>query len=166
MHAHRRAEKELGRRLEMRRQRKEAMHGGSERGRMGILRRIPFGSTSIGGARGNAKRGKRVLRVLHLFSGPQRDGDMEHWFKKLGAMRGYEVHVVNIDTCREAVDYAPGNILNDVVFNAILVDAQNGVYHIIHAGPPCNTWSTARSPLPRRPGDPKPMRTRGFFIRR
>ena len=30
----------------------------------------------------------RVLRVLHLFSGPQRDGDFEHWCKVLGNMRG------------------------------------------------------------------------------
>ena len=38
----------------------------------------------------------------------------------------------------------------------------SGKFHVVHAGPPCNTWSSARFILPRRQDGPKPLRTRDY----
>ena len=38
-------------------------------------------------------QGKRVFRVLHLFSGPRRNNDFHSWITKLGAAKGFKIEV-------------------------------------------------------------------------
>ena len=40
---------------------------------------------------------QKVLRALHLFSGPEREGDVSWWFKVKAAQRGFSVFTENID---------------------------------------------------------------------
>ena len=40
----------------------------------------------------------RYMEVLHLFSGPDRAGDLSHWFKILAGKEGIVANVVNVDS--------------------------------------------------------------------
>ena len=104
----------------------------------------------------------RKLRMLHLFSGPKRGGDLEDWLVRLGTAQGFDVVVDSIDTCRPNGEGDCGDILNAELFKRLKERCSKGVYVIVHAGVPCNTWSAARFLNCDKPGYPKPMRTRTF----
>ena len=46
-----------------------------------------------------------ALEVLHLFSGPQRHGDLVHWLRVLGTCAGYIVNVTDVDCLVESKRY-------------------------------------------------------------
>ena len=78
---------------------------------------------------------QKVLRALHLFSGPEREGDVSWWFKVKAAQRGYSVFTENVD-----------NILNKewdlgitTFFVWILELAGRGLFHFLVGGTPCST---------------------------
>ena len=52
--------------------------------------------------------------------------------------------------------------MNNKLYQALVRLAKRGAYAIIHAGVPCNTWSSARFLDADKPGFPKPMRTRDY----
>ena len=66
--------------------------------------------------------------MLHLFSGPQREGDLEYWFHKLGRIKGFDVTVINVDTCRSAGGYSSNGILNDEFYAVLLHDVKRASF--------------------------------------
>ena len=86
----------------------------------------------------------KPLEILHLFSGPQRDGDLEHQMRKLGSELGYDVRVTNVDHLRPCPRYGGGDVCDPRVSIAILKDVTDGRYDVIHASTPCNTWTAAK----------------------
>ena len=92
----------------------------------------------------------RKLHVLHLFSGPRREGDLEWYFRELGSKAGYDVEVISIDTLHPNLRYENNNdVVSSKLRIHILSDVRAGYFDIVHAGTPCSTWSAARHrPLP------------------
>ena len=79
---------------------------------------------------------------------------------RLGTAQGFDVAVDSIDTCRPNGDGDCGDILDAKLMEWLTERCSKGVYVIVHAGVPCNTWSAARFLNCDKPGYPKPMRTR------
>ena len=103
---------------------------------------------------------KSIIRVLHLFSGPKREGDLGYWFRKLGEHHDVTVEVVDVDYLHSSRRYGKGNLKMEDLQAKIKDDVEKGYYDVLHAGTPCSTWSVLRhKPLPGgRPG-PRPLRT-------
>ena len=88
--------------------------------------------------------------VVHLFSGPARDGDLEHHLMRLAKINHCWVHVISLDICKDPAH----DLLNDELFSQIREWCYNGKVFGLVAGYPCNTVSRARY----RPGGPPPLR--------
>ena len=84
-------------------------------------------------------------RCLHLFSGPQRKGDLADFLSRAGWV------VCSCDT-KQPVST---NLLDSVVRTAILEDINNQMWDAIYLGTPCETYSALREIQP----GPKPLRS-------
>jgi len=94
----------------------------------------------------------RVWRVLHLFSGHPRTGDLGEAWVVAGEKFGTYVECVNIDVgiCRDF------DLTDDNLVDRLLSMIRSGAIQAIHGGPPCSTWSAARL----HGGGPGPLRSR------
>lgn len=83
-----------------------------------------------------------VFLILHLFSGRRRLDDIHHKLAHLAASQPFNLHILSLDT---AVDGAVGNLASSsttwATLERLLAD---GVIASGVAGPPCETWSSAR----------------------
>ena len=96
------------------------------------------------------------LVVLHLFSGPRRCGDLEHWLQHLGALNNVPVVVYSLDT----IISAKHDLLNNDLFGQLRRWCYSGLVFAIVGGFPCCTVSRARH----RPGGPPPLRSRQYLF--
>ena len=79
----------------------------------------------------------RVLRFLHLFSGPRREEDLEFWLVALAAAKGVvmTVDVADLET------YPPVDVLDETTSRELVARAKAKYWDGAHAGPPCATWA-------------------------
>ena len=87
-----------------------------------------------------------VLRVLYVFSGAPREGDLEDWLKHLAEGRGVEVKAIDI------LRHSKQDLTKERLKNNIIEDVRNGWYYMVVASPPCSSFSRAR--YSGRPGPP------------
>ena len=84
-------------------------------------------------------------RCLHLFSGPEREGDLAQ--QLVG--KGWAVCSVDLE------QPTPTNLLDQGTRQLIIADVDNEMFDHIHLGTPCETFS----PLRENPPGPKPLRS-------
>ena len=106
-----------------------------------IVVQIPLGITMV-----------RVYHFLHMFSGVQRDKDLEWYLTRIGAAAGFRV-------VTESLDLAYGD-QNDLSLDETVerLRHRKPAFSGAHNGSPCSTWSRVRY----RPGGPPPLRSREF----
>eukprot|EP00438_Fugacium_kawagutii_P000288 Skav210752 [mRNA] locus=scaffold1498:120794:126919:+ [translate_table: standard] len=97
--------------------------------------------------------------VLHLFSGRRRAGDLQHWLERMSASHPeYDLIVVSLDII---CDSQWGDVSSPSVCEYWYTSIRSGYVSGMVAGPPCETWSVARSRAladdPRHRG-PRPVR--------
>eukprot|EP00435_Cladocopium_sp_Y103_P012019 s2504_g3.t1 len=95
-------------------------------------------------SRDPSKLGKRP-RCLHLFSGPQRPGDLADQLTRLGWA---------VCSC-DILQPLPTDLLDQAVRKAIFEDVEMQVYDAVFLGTPCETYSALREIQP----GPKPLRS-------
>ena len=103
------------------------------------------------------------IGVLHLFSGPSGEPDdfgavLKEMLKHKGTRQRLRVRDVDYINCRcgdgdlasccaaelRRLGYNCDNLLRDEVFRDLLAECEQGLYRIIIAGIPCNTYCVAR----------------------
>ena len=90
----------------------------------------------------STRAGTLPLRVLHLFSGPSNRADgLASYLRSVGI----ECDDVDLTNGRD------GDISNDAVWGHILAKIKSGHYGVVFGGPPCRTFSAARSAGPGPP---------------
>ena len=94
----------------------------------------------------------KVVRMIHLFSGPRREGDLEHYMRLFAATAGVIIAVESIDI----LIHAGMDLRETSFFESLLAAVRAGIFYLMHAGLICRTWSKARF---KRPGPPI-LRTR------
>eukprot|EP00438_Fugacium_kawagutii_P028085 Skav223934 [mRNA] locus=scaffold2593:533158:539318:+ [translate_table: standard] len=91
-----------------------------------------------------ASDGRLHVFILHMFAGRRRVGDChfwaEHYFKEFFPDETFVLHVLSVDT---AIDEQLCNILGPN-YRYIAQLAAAGVFCLNLAGPPCETWTSAR----------------------
>ena len=114
-----------------------------------------------------AKRGRLAPRVqrplgngclifLHLFSGYRRPGDVQEAIHEYATQMGWSAKALSVDIAT-SVEY--GDLLQPAVQAKFVSAIQQGLVSGIAAGPPCETWSTAReSALNEYAVGPRPVR--------
>ena len=80
-------------------------------------------------------------KVLHLFSGRRRPGDLQYFLDAMEPPSNYVLHVVSLDVI---VDELWGDAMAPGTREYWLRMAQEGHVAAFVAGPPCETWSQAR----------------------
>ena len=96
----------------------------------------------------------RELRVLYVFAGAAREGDLHHWLQRFRGRQGLEVR--EVDVVR-----GPGFDLSKARLRRQLLDeVRRGRFALVVASPPCSTFSRAR--YSGRPGPP-PLRSAEFL---
>eukprot|EP00435_Cladocopium_sp_Y103_P058241 s483_g20.t1 len=105
--------------------------------------------------------GRRVLIILHLFSGRRREGDCHDWAERLISQffPDYGVMMLSIDT---AVGGEHCNLLDGPGLSSLHRLVAAGLVSGVLSGPPCETWSAARHlepPAPLRVRWPRPLRS-------
>ena len=98
-----------------------------------------------------------MLRVLYLFAGPKRRGDVHDWLALLGTE--YRTDVVEVDLVRD--DSTHDTSLNDLSLPATQRHwkALAPGFDVILASPPCTTFSRIRW----KPRGPKPLRSAAYL---
>eukprot|EP00438_Fugacium_kawagutii_P030170 Skav221644 [mRNA] locus=scaffold1174:107584:112122:- [translate_table: standard] len=91
-----------------------------------------------------AADGRHHVFILHMFAGRRRVGDChfwaEHYFKEFFPDEAFVLHMLSVDT---AIDEQLCNILGPN-YRYIAQLAAAGVFCLNLAGPPCETWTSAR----------------------
>ena len=82
-----------------------------------------------------------TLYILYVYSGHRREGDMVHWAKHFGELRGYSVEVITIDVI---YDDRLCDMRNPDSRQLWLNYVKNGYFLAIIGAPPCETYSAAR----------------------
>ena len=107
-------------------------------------------------------QGQACLFILHLFSGRRRNGDCHDWIHELAprTLPGFRVILLSMDT---AIHPHLGNLDEGEALAIAKKMTMAGLVSGILTGPPCETWSAARS-LPPPPDAhvrwPRPIRDR------
>ena len=93
-----------------------------------------------------------VFHFLHMFSGLQREGDLEYYLIRLGAACGMRVKVISMDLA-----YGKHfDLSSEESVKELELEAERKKFSGAHNGSPCSTWSRVRF----RPGGPPPLRDR------
>ena len=95
----------------------------------------------------------RVMTVLYLFAGPQRNGDVEEYLTQYCHDADIDLYFVAVDILRSAL----WNVADAKVMHTIMTVVEEGCIDIALAAPPCSTWSRLRF----LPNGPRPIRFRG-----
>ena len=95
---------------------------------------------------------ERVFVVMHLFSGPHRECDLESFVRSIMRHRGMKVLVISVDLDADA----NWDLSDPHTFHALHEAVLQGYIDAVVGGPPCSTWSRLRF----RPGGPRPLRFR------
>lgn len=85
-------------------------------------------------------RDGRHFRVLHLFSGFKRPWDLEWWIATMAITSGLWVEIWSIDLAISPEFDLTADRFTTLIMKAISL----GLFHMIMAAPPCNSWSMAR----------------------
>lgn len=94
--------------------------------------------------------------ALHLFSGPRREGDLQSCLEDEFRGRGLQVRCVSLD-----LEFGPdADLRRAEVWHRLREWARWGLLGVVHAGPPCSTFSSVRFV----PGGPRPLRTRDCLL--
>ena len=105
--------------------------------------------------------GRRVLLILHLFSGRRRSGDCHHWAHHLAPrfFPDIDILILSLDT---AVGGSHCDLLRGPGLQSLIRFVTAGLVGASLSGPPCETWSAARH-LPPPPSItcrwPRPLRS-------
>ena len=100
-----------------------------------------------------AKRSpERVLVFVHLFSGANRDGDLEDHLRKEAAAAGIRLLVISVDLGADL----NWDISDPLTFHTLHDAVVRGLIDGIGGGPPCATWARSRF----LPNGPRPVRFR------
>ena len=96
--------------------------------------------------------------ILHLYSGQRREGDLQHWMEQIAPPTLSQTYVLSIDIANDAVK---GDLTNWTTVIFWIDQMKAGRVAALMAGPPCETWSAARTrPLPNVKRQPRPLRSR------
>ena len=96
--------------------------------------------------------------ILHLYSGQRREGDLQYWTEQVAPPTTAQTYVLSIDIANDAVK---GDLTNWATVNFWVDQMRTGAVAAVMAGPPCETWSAARTrPLPNVKHQPRPLRSR------
>eukprot|EP00435_Cladocopium_sp_Y103_P009387 s2455_g2.t1 len=89
------------------------------------------------------EKGKKVMWILHLFSGRRRKGDCHWWLSHIGhhLSPDIEVRLLSLDT---AVHSTLGDLSAGANFRLVRDLAHRGAFAACLTGPPCETFSAAR----------------------
>lgn len=102
--------------------------------------------------------GRKVIWILHLFSGRRRIGDVHWWLSHIGAfvLPGFEVRLISVDT---AIDDRFGDLSTGPNLSLLLRMARRGIFAAVLTGPPCETFSAARHLDLHQDRGPRPLRS-------
>lgn len=92
--------------------------------------------------------------VVHLFSGRSRPLDLQHYLEREAQISGLLLSAASIDV---QVDLQKGNLADAAVVGEWARRIREGQVVLLHAGPPCSTWSRARHA--HLEGGPRPLRS-------
>ncbi len=101
-----------------------------------------------------------MVRILYLFAGKQRRGDMGYFLGKFFKEKYIEIHMVEVDVLRGGKRH---NLLQKSSRTKFMEEVEAKHFDVVIASPPCSTFSRARCT-----GDlgPRPLRSsrlpRGF----
>ena len=95
---------------------------------------------------------ERVFVVLHLFSGANRDFDLECHVRRKLASKNLKVLVISVDLGAD-LNWDLGG---PETFHVLHESVVQGLVDAVCGGPPCSTWSRLRF----RPNGPRPLRFR------
>ena len=84
----------------------------------------------------------RPVLMAHIFSGHRREGDLQSFLEDLQVPEPHCVRVLSVDI---VFSESWGNLLCPTTFNKFKDAIRCGLLRIVCAGPPCETWSRARS---------------------
>ncbi len=101
-----------------------------------------------------------MVKVLYLFAGRQRRGDMGYFLRKLFKAKDIEVNMVEVDVLRGGRRH---NLLQISSRTRFMKEVEARLFDVVLASPPCSTFSRARCA---GDGGPRPLRSskyqRGF----
>ena len=96
--------------------------------------------------------------LLHLYSGQRREGDLQYWTEHIAPPTDAQLYVLSIDIANDA---NKGDLTKWTTVNFWILQMRDGRVAALLAGPPCETWSAARTrPLPNVKRQPRPLRSR------
>ena len=81
------------------------------------------------------------MYVLHLFSGPRRFGDIQHWLEEKALALSLDIMVLSIDVVLVPVNCDMQAPHAEKLWKSLILD---GKVAAIIAGPPCETFSRVR----------------------
>ena len=80
--------------------------------------------------------------MLHLYSGQRREGDLQYWYEHIASDTNNYILFLSIDIANNEVK----GDLTKWTTTAFWIDQMHkGRVAAIIAGPPCETWSAART---------------------
>ena len=103
-------------------------------------------------------RSKAVV-MIHVFSGRRRLGDMQHHAEQDGLSTGIKAMPLSVDI---VIDQELGNMLHTPTLSLLRHAIRHQRIHCGHAGPPCETVSTAREIAAEGKPGPRPVRCRFY----
>ncbi len=101
------------------------------------------------------------LLFLHLFSGHRRIGDVQEAVEQVAQSRGLQVQALSVDV---VISLKYGDLLRDDTLQTFLAAIRSGWISGTIAGPPCETWSTAREQQLEGGGGPRPVRSDEYLL--
>ena len=102
--------------------------------------------------------GGPIKVLLHLYSGQRREGDVQYWTEHLAPPTDAQIYVLSIDIANDA---NKGDLTKWTTVNFWILQMREGKVAALLAGPPCETWSAARTrPLQNVKRQPRPLRSR------
>lgn len=111
----------------------------------------------IGGPRIQKPLRGDCLIFLHLFSGHRRQGDVQEAIHAYAEKQGWMAKALSVDV---VISLKYGDLLNPEIQSKFIAAIQQGYVSGLAAGPPCETWSTAREHrLDEFSAGPRPVRS-------
>jgi hypothetical protein len=97
---------------------------------------------------------ERHLKVVYLFAGVPREGDMKWWFQRICGILRVSLYMLEMDICRDKKH----DLLQTATQDQLKAMAASGVIDVLIVSPDCSTFSRARhfQPTPRS----RPLRSK------